>query len=100
MWEDSVYYVRKGGSVVLFGGCKPGTKVSYSADKLHYDEITLMGLFHYTPSDVRKAYTLLISQRVNVSQLISGTYSLKDVQKAFLKLDRGEGIKYAIIPER
>ena len=100
VWENSVYYVRKGGSVVLFGGCKPGTKVSYSADKLHYDEITLMGSFHYTPSDVRKAYMLLISQRVNVSQLISGTYSLKDVQKAFLKLDRGEGIKYAIVPEK
>lgn len=99
VWENSVYYVRKGGSIVLFGGCKEGTRVSYSADRLHYDEITLKGSFHYTPYDVRKAYRLLSSRRINVSQLISGKYSLRQVKKAFLKLDRGEGIKYAIIPE-
>jgi len=98
VWENAVYYVRKGGSIVLFGGCKSGTRVSYSADRLHYDEITLKGTFHYTPSDVRKAYRLLSSGKINVKQLISGRYSLRHVQNAFSKLDRGEGIKYAIIP--
>jgi L-iditol 2-dehydrogenase len=98
VWENAVCYVRKGGTIVLFGGCKPGTRVSYSADRIHYDEITLKGSFHYSPSDVEKAYGMLSSGRMNVSQLISGTYSLKHVEKAFMKLDRGEGIKYAIIP--
>jgi L-iditol 2-dehydrogenase len=98
VWEASVHYVRRGGTVVLFGGCKPGTTVTYDAGKLHYDEITLKGTFHYTPSDVRKAYNLLSERKINVSNLISGSYPLRLTQKAFDKLNKGIGIKYAIIP--
>jgi L-iditol 2-dehydrogenase len=46
VWESAVYYVRRGGTVVLFGGCPAGTAVSYDTYKLHYDELTLLGSFH------------------------------------------------------
>jgi L-iditol 2-dehydrogenase len=98
VWESSVNYVRKGGTVILFGGCKPGTKVTYDAGKLHYDEITLKGVFHFTPVDVKKAYRLLCEKKIRVSKLISGRYPLRHTQKAFDKLSKGVGIKYAIIP--
>jgi L-iditol 2-dehydrogenase len=98
VWEASVDYLRRGGTVVLFGGCKSGTRVTYDAGRIHYDEITLKGVFHYTPSDVRTAYNLLRKQRINVKPLLSGVYPLKHTQKAFEKLSQGKGIKYAIIP--
>jgi len=98
VWEASVNYVRRGGTITLFGGCKSGTTVTYDAGRLHYDEITLRGVFHYTPSDVRKAYDLLRKRSIDVTPLISGKYSLKQTQKAFEKLAKGKGIKYAIIP--
>lgn len=98
VWEDSVNYVRRGGTVVLFGGCKIGTRVTYDAKRLHYDEITLKGIFHYTPSDVRKAYEFLCNRKLNVSRLITGRYPLNEIQKAFDRLLKGEGVKYAIIP--
>lgn len=98
VWEASVNYVRKGGTVILFGGCKSGTKVTYDTGKLHYNEITLKGVFHFTPADVKKAYKLLCDGRLGVSRLISGSYPLRHIQKAFDKLSKGEGIKYAIIP--
>lgn len=98
VWEKSVNYVRKGGTVILFGGCKSGTTVTYDTGRLHYDEITLKGTFHYTPSDVKKAYKLLCEGRLGVSRLISGSYPLKQTQKAFNRLIKGVGIKYAIIP--
>jgi L-iditol 2-dehydrogenase len=98
VWEASVNYVRRGGTVILFGGCKSGTKVTYDTGKLHYDEITLKGVFHFTPSDVKKAYKLLCKGRIGISRLISGSYPLNQLQKAFDKLARGVGIKYAIIP--
>lgn len=98
VWEASVNYVRKGGTVILFGGCKSGTKVTYDTGKLHYNEITLKGVFHFTPADVKKAYKLLCDGRLGVSRLISGSYPLRHIQKAFEKLSKGEGIKYAIIP--
>lgn len=98
VWEKSVNYVRKGGTVILFGGCKSGTTVTYDTGRLHYDEITLKGTFHYTPTDVKKAYKLLCEGRLGVSRLISGSYPLKQTQKAFNRLIKGAGIKYAIIP--
>lgn len=98
VWEASVNYVRKGGTVILFGGCKSGTKVTYDTGKLHYNEITFKGVFHFTPADVKKAYKLLCDGRLGLSRLISGSYPLRHIQKAFEKLSKGEGIKYAIIP--
>lgn len=98
VWESTVNYVRKGGAVILFGGCPSSTSVSYDTERLHYDEITLKGIFHYTPTDVRNAYNLLCSGKLEVSKLISGRYSLKNIQKAFDNLSKGKGIKYAIIP--
>lgn len=98
VWEKSVNYVRRGGTVILFGGCKSGTTTTYNTGRLHYDEITLKGTFHYTPSDVKKAYKILCEGRLGISRLISGSYSLKKIQKAFDRLAKGKGIKYAIIP--
>ncbi|MDI6802054.1 MAG: alcohol dehydrogenase catalytic domain-containing protein [Thermodesulfovibrionales bacterium] len=98
VWENSVNYVRKGGTVILFGGCKTGTRVSYDTYRLHYDELTLKGAFHFTPQDVKTAYNLL-KETINVSPLISGHYSLKDLHVALERLSRGEGIKYAVTPD-
>ena len=98
VWESSINYVRRGGTVVLFGGCKSGTTVTYDTGRIHYDEITLRGVFHFTPSDVKKAYKLLSKGTLGVSRLVSGRYPLNKIQKAFDKLAHGEGIKYAIIP--
>jgi L-iditol 2-dehydrogenase len=98
VWESSVNYIRRGGTVILFGGCASGTTVTYDTGRIHYDEITLRGVFHYTPSDVKKAYKLLCEGELRVSRLISGRYPLGHVQRAFDKLAKGVGIKYAIIP--
>lgn len=98
VWESSVDYVRRGGTVVLFGGCKKGTDVTFSAERLHYDEITLKGTFHFTPQDVKKAFHLLKNNKIDVKQLITGTCSLREVPSVFPLLARGKGIKYAVVP--
>lgn len=98
VWEDAVNYARRGGTVVLFGGCKSGTTATYDTGKIHYDEITLRGVFHYTPADVKKAYELLCSGKLCVSRLISGRYPLTHTQRVFEKLSNGVGLKYAIVP--
>ncbi len=98
VWEASVNYIRRGGTVILFGGCASGTTVTYDTGRIHYDEIILKGVFHYTPSDVKKAYKLLCEGGTGASRLISGRYPLKHTQKVFDKLAKGAGIKYAIVP--
>jgi L-iditol 2-dehydrogenase len=98
IWEASTDYVRKGGTVILFGGCRAGTAVRFSAERLHYDEITLKGAFHFTPQDVKKAFLVLRNKTIDVKKLISGTCQLKDIQTVFARLVKGEGVKYAFTP--
>jgi L-iditol 2-dehydrogenase len=98
VWESAVGLLRRGGTLTLFGGCPGGTSVTYDTYRLHYDEITLRGVFHYTPSDVRRAYGLLAGGELKLSGMISGDYRLEELEKAFMELSRGRGIKYAIIP--
>ncbi|MGB9822855.1 zinc-dependent alcohol dehydrogenase [Thermodesulfovibrio sp.] len=96
IWVKSVNYVRKGGMSLLFGGLKTGTEVCYDAGRLHYGEITLKGVFHYTPEDVKDAVNLIKSGKLKLKELISGKFSLSEISQAFEKLSRGEGIKYLI----
>ncbi len=99
VWEATPRLVRKGGRILLFGGCPSGTQVSFDTYRLHYDEITLQGAFHFSPAAVAEARQLLVDGSIDVSPLISGRFSLPDVEKALISLRQGEGIKYAIVPE-
>lgn len=98
VWEDTVNYVRKGGAVMLFGGCPAGTGVCYDSHRLHYDELTLAGSFHYTPRDVQTAFRMLAEKKIDLSRLISGEFPLQDLEKAFVLLREGKGLKYALRP--
>lgn len=98
VWEASIDFVRRGGTITLFGGCPSGTSVCLDTHRLHYDEITLRGDFHFTPADVREAFDLLKDRRLKTREFISGSFPLKQIQKAFDLLRMGRGVKYAILP--
>ncbi len=98
VWESSVNYVRRGGTVVLFGGCKKGTDVTFSAERLHYDEITLRGIFHFTPQDVKKAFLLLKDGKIDVKQLITGTCSLQELPSVFPCWPKARALNTSLFP--
>src|SRR6266404_5181151 len=45
VWEQAVDGVGRGGTVVAFGGCAPGTSVRVDTRRAHYEELTLVGAF-------------------------------------------------------
>jgi L-iditol 2-dehydrogenase len=98
VWEEAAAMACRGGTVVLFGGCPRGTTVTYDTARLHYDQLTLKGVFHFTPEAVHRAYTLLAEGRLDVSPLITGDRPLDDLPAVFRDLATGDCIKYAIIP--
>lgn len=98
VWEAAPRLVRKGGTVLLFGGCPSGAAACFDTDRLHYDEITLAGAFHFTPANVKQAYDMLAGGMLDAGGLISGEYPLENLEDAFKRLEAGVGIKYAIIP--
>ncbi|MBV9648302.1 MAG: zinc-binding dehydrogenase [Candidatus Eremiobacteraeota bacterium] len=98
VWSNATRFVRRGGTVVLFGGLPPNARPAFDAFRLHYDEVKLVSPFHFTPRAVRVAYEMLTAEHIDVTRLISGRYSLSDVSLAFAELERGHGLKYAIVP--
>src|SRR5256884_8676679 len=59
VWEQAIDVTGRGGSVVFFGGCAPGTSIRLDTRRAHYEELTLLGAFHHTPELIRQAVEAL-----------------------------------------
>lgn len=97
-WETATRLVRKGGTVLLFGGCQGGTSVSFDADKIHYGELHLQGAFHHTPSAVERAFNLIASKRVSIGPLITQEMPLDKAEDALKMMGEGKALKIALRP--
>jgi len=97
-WESAIGLVRKGGTVLLFGGCPSGTNVSFSADKIHYGQIRMQGAFHHTPAAVERAFRLIVSKQVSIEPLISYEMPLERASEALELMGSGKALKIALRP--
>jgi L-iditol 2-dehydrogenase len=98
-WEQAIKLVRKGGTVLEFGGCPPETEIKLSTEQLHYGEVTVLGTFHTTPLHFRKALNLIASRTVDVRSLITRRMRLEEIKEAFEILSTSKNeIKIAVNP--
>jgi L-iditol 2-dehydrogenase len=98
-WEQALKLVRKGGTVLEFGGCPPGTEIKLNTEMLHYGEVTVLGTFHTTPLHFRKALNLIASKTIDVRPLITRKMKLEKIKEAFEILSTSKTeIKIAINP--
>jgi len=79
-WRDAVSLVRRGGTVLFFSGITGGLELD--AQRIHYDELTLRGVFHHTPQTVRAALAFLSSGAYPWEALLTHEISL-DALPAF-----------------
>jgi L-iditol 2-dehydrogenase len=98
VWAQTVAAATRGGTVVFFGGCAPGTTVPLDTRRVHYEELTLVGAFHHTPETIRRAVELLDSGAVNPEGLLTHRMGLADVRDALDLMSRGEALKVLIQP--
>ncbi len=98
-WEQAFKLARKGGVVLEFGGCPPGTEIKVSTEVLHYGELTVLGTFHATPLHFRKALNMIAARTVDVTPLITRKMKLTEIKEAFEILSTSKNeVKIAIIP--
>ena len=98
VWRRLPDLVAPGGRVLLFGGCAPETEVAWSAERLHYAEISLVGSFHSTPADARGALSMLAAGEVDPTPLLTGRGALSDLPRFLAAHAAREGIRYAVRP--
>jgi len=96
VWELAVNAVARGGSVLFFGGCAPGTTIRLDTRRTHYEELTLLGAFHHTPETIRGAVGALASGALVPDGLISHRMPLEEVGQALALMAKGEALKVLI----
>lgn len=97
-WERSVAAARKGGRVCLFAGCAPKTFVPVNAHRVHYEQLSLFGVFHHTPDYFEKALDLIAAKAVKTGVLIQGEIGLEAVPAFFAQNHERSIPKTAVIP--
>lgn len=98
VWEQAIDAVGRGGSVVFFGGCAPGTSIRVDTRRAHYEELALLGAFHHTPALIRRAVELLDAGVVRPGGLISHQMGLDGVRQALAMMAEGRALKVLIEP--
>lgn len=98
IWEQLPSTVRKGGTVMLFGGCKSGTTATFDTKRLHYDEVKLIAAFHHTPKFVKSALELITEHKIDVKKLITKTMPLSKTKEALELQGNSKAIKVLLKP--
>lgn len=98
VWADAPRYLRKGGTAVMFGGAPEGSRFELDCGRLHYEALTIRGVFHHTPATFRRALELITSGRVAIEPLIGARGGLGDVEALLRRMERREIVKAAVIP--
>lgn len=98
MWEKNMSMVRKGGTVMQFGGCKSGTTVTFDTRRLHYDQITVKGLFHTTPLHVEQAFQMIVRGQISEEVFVGGSFPLSQCVDAIESHAKGDVVKNEIRP--
>ena len=89
---------RKGATVNLFGGCKPGTSISVDTRLLHYSELAIKGVYHHTPHHVGRALDLIAGGMIQAELFITHELPLKRVNEALDLILNSDGVKTAVTP--
>jgi L-iditol 2-dehydrogenase len=97
-WWDALATVRPGGTVLLFGGCPPGTSVPLDTHHLHYSELTVKSAYHHRPATFRRALALLAGGTLEPAALLTAERPLGEIEQALRSMMRKEALKVVIRP--
>jgi L-iditol 2-dehydrogenase len=96
--ESALSAVRPGGKLVVFGGSEPGATAQFDLARLHYEDLSVRGVFHHTPATVRESLALLESSAIDVRGLVTDRMPLEATAEAMRRFDAGDTMKIAIAP--
>ncbi len=97
-WRQAFELTAPGGQVLLFGGLPRGTVFPVDSFRLHYEEVRVLGSFHFSPRDVAKARAYLLSGRLELDSLIDDCLPLERLPEVMRRLQHSEGLQYAVDP--
>lgn len=80
--SQAIEFVRKGGTVVLFGVPTKDAKLQLDVSKVYSKEITIVPSYAASESDTLAAFRLIQDNKVQVKRLITHRFDLAESKKA------------------
>jgi L-iditol 2-dehydrogenase len=94
---QAVELVRKRGKVLLFGGLpKNSPMTTLDGNRIHYNEITVIGTFSYHPSYHALALETIEYGIVRSEDVVTHTFPLDAIEEAFQIASSGEALKVMV----
>ncbi|KZV65466.1 NADP+-dependent D-mannitol dehydrogenase [Peniophora sp. CONT] len=95
--NESINYVRRGGTLMIYGVYENKARVHWPPSKIFGDEINIIGSFSQTYCFPR-AVAYLDSGKINVKGMVTDVFALEDYQKALDKMNSRSALKICIKP--
>jgi len=95
--KDAVNFVRKGGTIVMFGVPSKGANVDLDLSEIYSKGVTIVNSYAASDVDTTCALDLISNKQIDVSQLITHKYNLQECQQAFVHDKTGDNAMKIII---
>ena len=95
--KDAVNFVRKGGTIVMFGVPSKGAIIDLDMSEIYSKGITIVNSYAASDFDTKEAVEKISNKQINVSQLITHKYNLQECQEAFVHAKSGDNAMKIII---
>ena len=95
--KDAVNFVRKGGTIVMFGVPSKGAIIDLDMSEIYSKGITIVNSYAASDFDTKEALEKISNKQINVSQLITHKYNLQECQQAFVHAKSGDNAMKIII---
>jgi L-iditol 2-dehydrogenase len=96
--QDALQLVAKGGTVNIFAGMPKDAVLTLPMNRIHYDEIRVVGTFGFCPQHFRQAVDILGRRHTDLAGIFTHTVTLEEIEAALQAASRYEGIKGVVIP--
>ncbi len=98
--QESVGLAAPRGRINFFGGLPRGSSaITFDSNRLHYQEMTLVGNHGSTPYQNYKALHLIASGQVDTEKVITHRFKLDEIEKAVATAASKEGLKVLVEPD-
>jgi L-iditol 2-dehydrogenase len=86
----------KNAQISLFAGMPKNTRLSLDSNWLHYNQVSIIGNFSATPDSMRQAIRFVSKGRMDLSDLVSHSYSLSNIEEALEATESYHGLRNVI----
>lgn len=97
--REALGLLRRGGTLVSFGGVAPGEELALDIGRAHYDELAILPVYHHTPRDFAAAVAAIAEGRIPVGRLLTHRLPMKELPRALSLIADRRCLRPILVPD-